>query len=159
MTWVPGAAGSGYGVRHLPYGVVVVDGVRRPAVRIGDFALDLAAAEAAGVVDTGGGFQGGSLMPFLAAGPRVWADVRGRLVAALTDPAARPTVEPLLRPLDTVQEMALPFDVADYVDFYSSEHHAANVGEIFRPGQPPLLPNWRHLPVGYHGRAGTVVVS
>src|SRR5690606_32232305 len=50
-------------------------------------------------------------------------------------------------------------DVADYVDFYSSEHHAGNVGEIFRPGQPPLLPNWRHLPVGYHGRAGTVVVS
>ena len=159
MTWVPGAAGSGYGVRHLPYGVVVVDGVRRPAVRIGDFALDLAAAEEAGVVDTAGGFRGGSLMPFLAAGPRVWADVRGRLVAALTDPAARPAVEPLLRPLDTVQHLALPFDVADYVDFYSSEHHAANVGEIFRPGQPPLLPNWRHLPVGYHGRAGTVVVS
>ena len=53
----------------------------------------------------------------------------------------------------------LPFAVGDYVDFYSSEHHAANVGRIFRPGQPPLLPNWKHLPVAYHGRAGTVVVS
>src|SRR5690606_11550376 len=53
----------------------------------------------------------------------------------------------------------LPFAVADYVDFYSSEHHAGNVGQIFRPGQPPLPPNWKHLPIGYHGRAGTVVVS
>jgi fumarylacetoacetase len=56
-------------------------------------------------------------------------------------------------------ELRMPFDVPDYVDFYSSEHHAENVGRIFRPGQPPVLPNWRHLPVGYHGRAGTVVVS
>jgi fumarylacetoacetase len=53
----------------------------------------------------------------------------------------------------------LPFEVADYVDFYASEHHATNVGRLLRPGQEPLLPNWRHLPVGYHGRSGTVVVS
>ena len=53
----------------------------------------------------------------------------------------------------------LPFTVADYVDFYASEHHAGNVGQIFRPGQPPLTPNWKHLPIGYHGRSGTVVVS
>jgi fumarylacetoacetase len=55
--------------------------------------------------------------------------------------------------------MQLPFRVADYVDFYASEHHATNLGRILRPGQEPLLPNWKHLPVGYHGRAGTVVVS
>jgi fumarylacetoacetase len=61
-------------------------------------------------------------------------------------------------PLDGV-ELLLPFTVADYVDFYSSENHASNVGKIFRPGQPPVLPNWHHLPIGYHGRAGTVVVS
>jgi fumarylacetoacetase len=53
----------------------------------------------------------------------------------------------------------LPFEVADYVDFYSSEHHAANLGAILRPGTPPLMPNWKHLPVGYHGRSGTVAVS
>ena len=53
----------------------------------------------------------------------------------------------------------LPFEVADYVDFYSSEHHATNVGRLFRPDSEPLTPNWRHLPIGYHGRAGTVVVS
>jgi fumarylacetoacetase len=56
-------------------------------------------------------------------------------------------------------QLRLPFDVADYVDFYSSLEHAANLGRLFRPGQEPLLPNWRWLPVGYHGRAGTVVVS
>ena len=55
--------------------------------------------------------------------------------------------------------MHLPFTVADYVDFYASEHHATNLGRILRPGQEPLQPNWRHQPVGYHGRAGTVVVS
>src|SRR5207248_2962544 len=61
-------------------------------------------------------------------------------------------------PLDEV-ETRMPVQVGDYVDFYSSEHHAANVGAILRPGQPAVLPNWRHLPIGYHGRAGTVVVS
>ena len=57
-------------------------------------------------------------------------------------------------------ELRLPFEVADYVDFYASEHHASNLGRLFRPDNPePLMPNWKHLPVGYHGRAGTVVVS
>jgi fumarylacetoacetase len=55
--------------------------------------------------------------------------------------------------------MLLPFEVADYVDFYASEHHAANLGRMFRPGSEPLTPNWKHMPIGYHGRAGTVVVS
>jgi len=53
----------------------------------------------------------------------------------------------------------LPFDVGDYVDFYASEHHATNLGRLFRPGAEPLTPNWKHLPIGYHGRSGTVVVS
>ena len=63
-----------------------------------------------------------------------------------------------MHPLRDV-ELRLPFEVADYVDFYASEHHAANLGRLLRPGSEPLLPNWKHLPVGYHGRAGTVVVS
>ncbi|HEY8474596.1 MAG TPA: fumarylacetoacetase [Natronosporangium sp.] len=146
-------ATEGFSSTHLPYGVVTVDGRRRPAVRIGDHALDLAGAEAAGLVDAGGTLQAGTLNPFLAAGPAVWRAVRERLLALATDPPAK-----LLHRLDAVTPV-LPFEVADYVDFYSSEHHAANLGRILRPGQPPLLPNWKHLPVGYHGRAGTVVVS
>ncbi len=84
--------------------------------------------------------------------------MRARITELLTDEAQRPWVEPLLLPIADVR-LRLPFAVADYVDFYSSQHHAENVGRLFRPDAEPLLPNWKHLPVGYHGRAGTVVVS
>jgi fumarylacetoacetase len=134
------------------YGIVEVDGVRRPAARLGDRALDLAAAEGAGLLDAGGTLSGTGLHPFLSAGPPTWQAVRDRLAELRTDPRIEPLLHPLGRPI-------LPFHIADYVDFYASEHHAANMGRMLRPGQPPLLPNWRHLPVGYHGRAGTVVVS
>ncbi|TDC01385.1 fumarylacetoacetase [Micromonospora fluostatini] len=159
MTWVTGANGSPYGVTNLPYGVFRHAG-REPriGVRIGDAVLDLAGAEAAGLVLAGGAFGRPTLNEFMALGRPQWTAVRQRVTELLTEATHRPVVEPLLVPLAEV-ELLLPFEVADYVDFYSSEHHASNVGQIFRPGQPPLLPNWRHLPVGYHGRAGTVVVS
>jgi fumarylacetoacetase len=144
-----------FGVHNLPYGVF--DG-GRVGVRIGTFVLDLTGAEAAGLLDAGGGFQAGSLNPFLAAGRPMWTLVRRRLVELLTDGRYRDTVRPHLHGLDGVR-LALPFQVADYVDFYSSAEHATNLGKLLRPGQPPLLPNWRHLPIGYHGRAGTIVVS
>jgi fumarylacetoacetase len=80
------------------------------------------------------------------------------LLDLLGDKANRAAVSPHLVRLAEV-DLRLPFEVADYVDFYSSEHHASNVGRIFRPQTEPITPNWRHLPIGYHGRAGTVVVS
>ncbi len=76
----------------------------------------------------------------------------------LGDERHRPAVEPLLVPAGSATPH-LPFTVADYVDFYASEHHAAALGRMFRPGGDPLTPNWKHLPIGYHGRAGTVVAS
>ncbi|RLP85054.1 fumarylacetoacetase [Micromonospora sp. BL4] len=159
MTWVTGADGSPYGVTNLPYGVFRQDGGRpRIGVRIGSWVLDLAAAEAAELVLAAGALCRPTLNDFMALGRPQWTAVRQRIVELLTDPAHRAAVEPLLVPLDEV-ELLLPVEVADYVDFYSSEHHASNVGQIFRPGQPALLPNWKHLPIGYHGRAGTVVVS
>ncbi|MFI7603675.1 fumarylacetoacetase [Micromonospora sp. NPDC049366] len=159
MTWVTGVEGSAYGVTNLPYGVFSRDGEEpRVGVRIGDLVLDLAGAEAAGLVLAAGAFRAPTLNPFMALGRPQWTAARQRITELLTDPAHRSAVEPLLVPLDAVR-LHLPFEVADYVDFYSSEHHAGNVGQIFRPGQPPLLPNWKHLPIGYHGRAGTVVVS
>ncbi|MCG5472243.1 fumarylacetoacetase [Micromonospora sp. LAH09] len=159
MTWVTGADGSPYGVANLPYGVFRTDGGQpRIGVRIGSWVFDLAAAEAADLVLAAGALCRPTLNDFMALGRPQWTAVRQRITELLTDPAHRPAVEPLLVPLDDV-EMLLPIEVADYVDFYSSEHHASNVGQIFRPGQPPLLPNWKHLPIGYHGRAGTVVVS
>ncbi|MEH1099719.1 fumarylacetoacetase [Micromonospora sp. CPCC 205561] len=159
MSWVTGADGSPYGVSNLPYGVFRHGG-RAPGVgvRIGDFVLDLAGAEEAGLVLAAGTLGRPTLNGFMALGRPQWTAVRQRVTELLTDATHRPAVEPLLVPLAEAR-MELPFEVADYVDFYSSEHHASNVGQIFRPGQPPLLPNWKHLPIGYHGRAGTVVVS
>ncbi|PYC71179.1 fumarylacetoacetase [Micromonospora arborensis] len=159
MTWVTGADGSPYGVTNLPYGVFRTDGGQpRIGVRIGSWVFDLAAAEAAELVLAAGALCRPTLNEFMALGRPQWTAVRQRIIELLTDPAHRAAVEPMLVPLDDV-ELLLPIEVADYVDFYSSEHHASNVGQIFRPGQPPLLPNWKHLPIGYHGRAGTVVVS
>ncbi len=94
----------------------------------------------------------------MAAGPAVWAEVRAWVVDVVTAEGRREQAEPHLLPLDAVT-LHMPFRVGDYVDFYSSEHHATNVGRLFRPDSEPLLPNWKHLPVGYHGRAGTVVPS
>ncbi|MGZ4443102.1 MAG: fumarylacetoacetase [Nocardioidaceae bacterium] len=158
-TWVEGAAGSLHDVDHLPFGVFSrEDDEPRVGVRIGDFVLDLAPVAAGDMLDVAHLFEVPELNPFLAAGRQTWTSVREWLVELLTDEAERDLVEPALVPLDEVT-MRLPFRVGDYVDFYCSLDHATNVGRIFRPDAEPLLPNWRHLPVGYHGRAGTVVVS
>ena len=159
MSWVVGADGSPFGVHNLPYGVFLASGAApRIGVRIADYVFDLAAAEDADVVDGGGMLGEPTLNRFMALGRPVWDALRSQLTRLLSDATHRGSVEPFLVPLADVT-MVLPFEVADYVDFYSSEHHASNVGQIFRPGQPPLTPNWKHLPIGYHGRAGTVVVS
>jgi fumarylacetoacetase len=105
-----------------------------------------------------GPFDAPSLNPFMAEGPERWHAVRARLTELVTDPSHEPQVAPALVPLDGIN-LFLPITVADYVDFYSSLEHATNLGRLFRPDGDPLLPNWRHLPVGYHGRSGTVVVS
>jgi fumarylacetoacetase len=158
-SWVAGAAGSGYDVDHLPYGVFVPgEEAPRIGVRIGNLVLDLPALAAAGLLTDAPLFERPTLGPLLAAGPAVWAGVRDRLTEVLTSPGYTASVEPLMVPVDQVR-LELPFEVADYVDFYASLDHATNVGRMFRPDAEPLTPNWRHLPIGYHGRAGTIVVS
>ena len=162
-SWVPGADGSGFPAEHLPYGVFSVGGGDpRVGVRIGDRVLDLTQLADAGIGDldehAAGTFARPSLNAFMARGPERWRAVRERLAELVCDPAARSRVEPALAPLAAVA-LHLPIEVADYVDFYSSIEHATNLGRLFRPDAEPLLPNWRHLPVAYHGRAGTVVVS
>jgi fumarylacetoacetase len=129
------------------YGVFVRDGEARIGYRRGTGVVDLTAAERTGVLDADGAFQTATLNAFLALGPARWRAVN--------------TLAGRLEPTVAVTEVSLllPFAVADYVDFYSSEQHAANVGRILRPGQPAVPEHWRHLPIGYHGRAGTVVVS
>ncbi|MEV4349457.1 fumarylacetoacetase [Actinoplanes sp. NPDC049596] len=138
-----------FGLDNLPYGIFSPAGGKpRAGVRLGDTVIDLAALLGDPV------FDAPSLNPFLAQGPRRWAEVRERVRDALEGPVAGEAQHPL-----RAVRLHLPFEVADYVDFYASEHHASNLGRLFRPDSEPLMPNWKHLPVGYHGRAGTVVVS
>ena len=142
-----------FGPHVLPYGSFSTGGgPPRVGVRLGDEVLDLTAASARAQPALAELFAAGDLDRLLAAGRDTWAAVR-TAVRRLVDEEADS-----LLPLADV-ELRLPFTVADYVDFYSSEHHATNVGRIFRPDGDPLTPNWKHLPIGYHGRAGTVVVS
>ncbi|MDX3607981.1 MULTISPECIES: fumarylacetoacetase [Streptomyces] len=155
------AEGDPFGPHNLPYGVFSTPDhpdVRRVGVRIGNHVLDAGAAAHALGSPYAGLLAQPSLMPLLAAGRTAWSDVRRALTAWLTVPAHRADIEPLLHPVDAVT-LHLPYEVADYVDFYASEHHATNVGRIFRPDGDALTPNWKHLPIGYHGRSGTVVVS
>jgi fumarylacetoacetase len=146
-------ADSPFGLANLPYGVFAPrGGSPRVGVRVADQVLDLAAALGEPV------FAAPALNPFLAQGHRSWARARQRITELLTDRQYRDIVEPALYPLFDV-ELLLPFEPADYVDFYASEHHATNIGRMFRPGSDPLTPNWKHLPIGYHGRSGTLVAS
>ncbi|GHE34522.1 fumarylacetoacetase [Streptosporangium violaceochromogenes] len=143
MTW---------GLDNLPYGVFSRHEGETPrvGVRYGEHVMDLAGALHDEV------FATGSLNAFMARGASAWRDTRAVIRNKLsTDPAA---VAPHLIPLEHIT-LHLPIEVADYVDFYCSIEHASNLGKMFRPDEEPLKPNWRHLPVGYHGRAGTVVVS
>ena len=138
---------------NLPFGVFSAgDRPPRVGVRIGDSVLDLVPALGEEV------FAEPSLNAFLAQGRARWSHVRARITELLTEPRHRASVERALHPLSGVR-LHRPFEVGDYVDFYASENHATNVGRLFRPGGEALMPNWKYLPVGYHGRSGTVVLS
>ena len=163
-------ADSGFGLHNLPYGVFSRDGEpARVGVRLGDHVVDLAALETHGLVAAAGAgrapvFGQPALNAFMALGADAWAAVRERLQDLLSadgDPALRragAVRDAAVVPLSEVT-MHLPARVGDYTDFYSSRQHATNVGTMFRGPENALKPNWLHLPVGYHGRASSVVVS
>jgi fumarylacetoacetase len=155
-------------LENLPWGVAKPNGkAARPVVRLGDWAVDLGALEEAGLLEDVLGqatpFSNPTLNAFMAMGSSVWTETRKRLQALLSgqDPALQNDPDLLDRaliPLGQV-EMQLPARIGDYTDFYSSRAHATNVGTMFRGPDNALQPNWLHLPVGYHGRASSVVVS
>ena len=99
-----------------------------------------------------------SLNAFMAQGRARWTEVRARITELLTAGQHHGTAEAALRPLSAVR-LHLPFTPGDYVDFFGNEYDAANAGRIFRPDGEPLTPNWKHMPIGYHGRSGTIVPS
>lgn len=167
-SFVPVAVDSHFPIQNLPFGIVSTpaDPERRVGVAIGDRVLDLSVIAAAGLLPAEADadvFTQGCLNPFITRGPAVWRAVRAA-VSHLLD-AGTPTLRDdaalrarALVPM-TDARMHLPVEVGGYTDFYSSRHHAANVGRMFRGTDKPLLPNWLHLPVAYNGRASSVVVS
>jgi fumarylacetoacetase len=167
-SWVPAQAGSDFTIYNLPYGAFRRE--RDPArlgVAIGNKILDLNAAAEAGLLDAACDrelVKGEKLNPLLAAGPEVWKALRLRLVSLLrdddaTDPALRNLNHSKFFVLQSDVTMTLPMEIGDYVDFYSSIEHATNLGRLFRPKSEPLLPNWRWMPIGYHGRSATIVID
>jgi len=169
-SFVPVPEESHFPIQNLPFGVGVPKGGDRPRIlsRIGDFAIDLMQLYREGRFGMVRGlpegvFTRGALNDFMALGRPVWREVRETLIGLLSadegtlrdDRALRDRV---LVPADEY-EMLLPARIGDYTDFYSSREHATNVGTMFRGAENALMPNWLHLPVAYHGRASSVVVS
>lgn len=163
-SWVESANDgvTDFPLENLPYGVFACDGASpRCGVAIGDFVVDVAALERKGVIALEGGplLQGSGWNSLMAAGPDVWAALRARLVSLLAHGAGeRAMVEPHLIPRAGVS-LRMPFQVSEYTDFYAGKHHASNVGTMYRGAENALPANWLSIPIGYNGRASSVVVS
>ena len=163
-SWVQSANAPAhpFPLNNLPYGVFsTAGGEARCGVAIGDMILDMAAAEEAGLIALTDAplFDVPYWNDLMEEGPTVWAALRARLTALLADGAAEQgRIEPLLVP-QADATLHLPFVVSEYTDFYAGRNHAFNVGSMFRGPENALPPNWLHIPIGYNGRASSVVVS
>ena len=169
-SWVPGArvADTDFPIQNLPYGVFARrgGGAGRVGVAIGDQILDVAAARELGlfepgVADVAARCAAPTLNALMASTPAELSALRAAVSDLLDSDgrrdAARDAAGAILVPMRDA-EMRLPAAIGDYTDFYASVHHATNVGSMFRPDSP-LLPNYKHVPIGYHGRASSIVVS
>ena len=167
-SWIPAPTGSDFPLENLPFGVFSTAGnaTHRVGTAVGDSVIDLAALAAAGLLPPAqeAALRAPTLNAFMAAGRPAVRAVRSRLQALLSqggDPALHDNAAlraAAILPTSAVT-MHLPATIGDYTDFYSSRDHAHNVGVMMRGAANALQPNWLHLPVGYHGRASTVVVS
>lgn len=165
-SFVPDAQNTDFPIQNLPFGIFRPrSDSPRIGVAIGDYILDLSVLARRGLIPGAPHdvFAQPSLNALAALGPNTWRMVRTRVSTLLRHDAPLLRDDLALRQAALVPKgkasMELPFHIPSYTDFYSSENHAANVGRLFRDKDNPLLPNWKHLPVGYHGRASTVVPS
>ena len=167
-SWIPVSKDSDFPIQNIPFGVFLTrDDIVTIGTRIGDTAIDLAALHQLGYFHgielTDDIFLQDSLNDFIADGRKTWRGVRERISQIFVDqnPALRDHDQhrdQVLFSLDEI-EMQLPVDVGDYTDFYASKEHATNVGSLFRDPENALLPNWLHIPIGYHGRSSSIVPS
>ena len=165
-SFIPVDPSSDFPIQNLPYGVFSANGLApRVGVAIGTYVLDLSALAQACRIDVvePGVFAQPSLNAFMALGPEIWSKTRARISELLRhdNPELRDDDELRSQALVPMADASLhmPFAVAGYTDFYSSKEHATNVGVMFRGKDNALQPNWLHMPIGYNGRASTVVVS
>lgn len=159
------AADSDFSIHNLPWGIWSSEAFSpRPGLALGDHIIHLQALQEAGFLEAAHPevFSQSILNPLISKGPQFWKSIRNRVQALFSDGNQSlwngQNPESFLIPMERAT-MHLPLEIGDYTDFYSSEYHAANVGSMFRDPQNPLLPNWKHLPVGYHGRSSSIVVS
>jgi fumarylacetoacetase len=157
-SWVASAQGSDFPIQNLPLGIFSeTKGRRRPGVAIGDYIVDLAAIADLLDEDWRRDLAQPVLNAWLARGLRAQRELRSRLSELLSDERYRDDVEPTLVGQSEVR-LHVPCLIGDYTDFYVGIHHATNVGRLFRPDEP-LLPNYKYVPIGYHGRASSVRAS
>lgn len=155
---------SHFPIQNLPFGIFEEQGNTRVGVRIGDMVLDLALLEKRGFFPSLPAlFNSSTLNPFLSMGRSAWAEVRATVSRLLGDDEAELRDNTELRnkaiiPVTNIT-MHMPVTIGDYTDFYSSKEHATNVGAMLRGKEHALMPNWLHLPVAYHGRSSSVVLS
>lgn len=163
-TWIDVPEDSGFTIYNLPFGIFsAADKSPRPGVAIGEIVLDLKLLDESGLFDDlqidPAVFSSETLNSFMALGRPVTNRVRARLQEELCDEASiLKDFHHAIHPLNEVR-MHLPVDIPNYTDFYSSEEHATNVGKLFRDPENALLPNWKHLPVAYHGRASSIITD
>lgn len=158
-SWVETAnrADSPFPLNNLPFGVFSAGDAPRCGVAIGDKVLDLAAMQSAGLLPEHG-FDEPALNTFMGKGKKAWSDIRENLTDLLREGNETDVVQDALLDMASVT-MHLPFHVTEYTDFYAGRQHAFNVGSLFRDPENALPPNWLHIPIGYNGRASSVVVS
>lgn len=165
MSFIEISPDSDFPIQNLPYGIFSTKENPSPRVgtRLGDFVVDLAFLDEQSLFDEKYDFfADASLNRFMSAGREVWRKIRQRLTEVLSEDKASIWEEAMrVRALTPVSDvvMHLPVSIGDYTDFYASREHATNVGIMFRGKENALMPNWLHLPVGYHGRASSVVLS
>lgn len=167
-SWIPVPENSDFPIQNIPFGVFITkDDVITIGTRIGNTAIDMGALQQLnyfeGIELTDDMFMQDTLNDFISDGKKTWRLVRHRLAEIFdsNNPKLRDNLEHREIILFDIQdiEMLLPVQIGDYTDFYSSKEHATNVGKMFRDPENALLPNWLHLPVGYHGRSSTIVPS
>jgi fumarylacetoacetase len=167
-SWLPVSENSDFPIQNIPFGVFITkDDVITIGTRIGDYAIDMGALQQlgyfSGIELTDDMFMQDTLNDFISDGKKTWRLVRNRL-ADIFD-ANNPQLRDNKKHSDIVifnisdVEMQLPVQIGDYTDFYSSREHATNVGKMFRDPENALLPNWLHIPVGYHGRSSSIIPS